>query len=459
MAFGERPANLPPVTVTAIPQLRTRPVNSEKINNTSGTFKTKNGFVVSYNPHQRQNIECASEGWSQPDIVFANLDPNYNSSEIENLLFQRLFFESMGLAKEYKDLLAAKAEKDITAFRAKVKKMGFNTDILLEGTVNGKLTVIIDEEAKRKNIIEIIKDAFIGRSSEIYSKWLEGYDEPTRKRLAEEFAKNRSFHFKVPQFGLHGLFTREGIKRAGYDVSRFERFFDAQGNMRTDTEEYIDELIGAFVDIKVLGKGAKAVIQKGVDETGKPAKELEISLSRDGKFCYLVEDGRTYRIDREKLNTAGEPFWQNWKPNQAVALEHALQESGNRIVPFGTADPTTFSAKGKQDYTNFGITINGKLMITDMSAQTWRNLERLKLTEKVGAVYLSHVHIDHFGGLVDLFYSNMRNKALGQPVTKMKIIAAKVVYEQAYDQMSVMTGVSRKDFEDMFPRVDTEIKG
>ena len=65
---------------------------------------------------------------------------------------------------------------------------------------------------------------------------------------------------------------------------------------------------------------------------------------------------------------------------------------------------------------NFLITQNGKRLMIDCGTYSWLAMDELKLTTgDIDAVYISHLHADHCGGLEELMFTTYFNPTLKRP--------------------------------------------
>ncbi len=416
---------------------------------TAGDEDGKHAFTIALSAYDRENMQIHLKGREQPDVVFLTLNPLINNSALEGLFFQRMFFDSIvkGYAERYKKLLEdlellAKYTHDYTrkvdeidVFKDEVIDAGYDVDVLAKGLISGKLTVIVNAEADKTRVLRMVKAFFTGQNAGFYETKLinSGYDKLTAKRLSEEFACNRSFH------STGGLFNRDG--RASLE-----------------NDEAIDEVIDEVIDIQVLTPGKTITLHKGMATPDTPANTIEIERIGDD---YLIAEGvQRYYIDSGCLKLrAGGAFYSSWTRREVAMVKKAISLSAQdedelMIMPLGNADPTPFS--GKQDYTNLMLAFNGRGILVDPSAQTLRNMKANDLLGRVDAFYLSHVHWDHFGGMIDFAYQQLSIQAKGLHVSSMSLIAAVAVYETAFDYLNALTGINRQTFEDIFPLVKTK---
>ena len=429
-----------------------RVVVTTDIFTTKGNKHGENPFTIALNAYDGQNKSLFLKGHDQPDVVFLNLNPLVNASALEGLFFQRMFFDPIlrGFSARYAQLQEElKLLKtgglphrlkvaELERFKTEIGITGFDTDLLVAGLISGKLTVIVDSQDKKQRVENMIKDFFTGRDSKFYVDKLidKGYDPAIAARLAEEFARNRSFSFPT------GFFNREG-------------------NLPHDGEGAIDALLPEIIDIRVLEKeGDDTIVTKGIDSAAAPVNTMRIRKTGDG---YIIQEtaNKTYIISVESLKPNSEGvFYLLWSPRQVSTLRQTLSKSEKDadkliVMPLGNADATCFS--GKQDYTNLILAYNGRAILVDPSVRTLRNMASNELMEYVDAFYLSHVHWDHFGGMVDFVYRQLQAELVGAKINSMPLITSTTTYATAFDYLKALTGINREKFEKIFPRVDTEV--
>jgi len=417
---------------------------------TAGDTDGKHAFTIALSAYDRENMQIFLKGQEQPDVVFLTLNPLINNSALEGLFFQRMFFDPIvkGYSARYtkllKDLEALVKDnlgyqqkiEEIDAFKYEVADAGYDVDALVKGLISGKLTVVVNSEEDKTRVLRMVKAFFTGQNAGFYEAKLinSGYDKVTAKRLSEEFARNRSFHF------TGGLFNRDG-------------------KASVENDETIDGVIDEVIDIQVLVPGSSITLYKGMPTLPAPANSIKIER-KGGNYLIAEEGGQKYYIDSGCLKLrAGGAFYSSWTRREAGMVKKAISlstqdEDELMIMPLGNADPTPFS--GKQDYTNLMLAFNGRGILVDPSAQTLRNMEVNDLLGKVDAFYLSHVHWDHFGGMIDFAYQQLSVRDNGTQIGSMPLIAAAAVYETAFDYLNALTGINRHMFEEIFPLVKTK---
>ncbi len=113
------------------------------------------------------------------------------------------------------------------------------------------------------------------------------------------------------------------------------------------------------------------------------------------------------------------------------ASRNALQFATGRprfgVTPLGTSHG--FDPAG--DVTSFVVWINGKGILVDPSPESLTHLERIGVASlDIPYVFLTHVHADHDGGLLEKLLSGRRTT----------VIASDVVYRALVEKMRLITG-------------------
>ena len=416
---------------------------------TAGDINGKHAFTIALSAYDRENMQIFLKGQEQPDVVFLTLNPLVNSSALEGLFFQRMFFDPIvkGYSARYEKLLQdlepltkedpnySRKIEEIDTFKYEVIDAGYDIDLLVKGLISGKLTVIVNSEEDKSRVLRMVKAFFIGKDANFYKTKLvdNGYGQKIAKMLSEEFAYNRPFHFSG------GLFNRDG-----------------KGSLKSD--EALDSLVDKIIDIQVLAPGDTITLHKGTPAFQVPANTLEIE--RRGDSYLITEGAQRYYIGGECLKLQADGlFYSSWTRREVSMVEKVISLSTQDedeliIMPLGNADLTPFS--GKQDYTNLLLAYNGRAILVDPSTQTLRNMKAKELLDRVDAFYLSHVHWDHFGGMIDFAYQQLSAQASNTQTSSMPLIAAAAVYETAFDYLNALTSIGRYEFEKIFPLVKTK---
>ena len=417
---------------------------------TAGDTDGKHAFTIALSAYDRENMQIFLKGQEQPDVVFLTLNPLINNSALEGLFFQRMFFDPIvkGYSARYTKLLEdlAALDKESPDYRHKIDEMdafkhevidsGYHIDILAKGLISGKLTVIVNSKEDKSRVLKMVKSFFTGHNANFYEAKLvdSGYSQRTAKMLSQEFARNRALHF------AGGLFNREG-------------------KTSLESDEAFDSLIDEIIDIQALVSGSSITLHKGMPTLPAPANSIKIERKGDD-YLITEEGGQKYYINKECLNLEADgQFYSSWTRREVGMFKEVIslsaQDEGELIImPLGNADPTPFS--GKQDYTNLLLAFNGRGILVDPSAQALRNMRANEFLNIVDAFYLSHVHWDHFGGMIDFVYRQLSAQDNGAQIGSMPLIAAVAVYETAFDYLNALTNISRYDFEKIFPLVKTK---
>ena len=109
------------------------------------------------------------------------------------------------------------------------------------------------------------------------------------------------------------------------------------------------------------------------------------------------------------------------------AVRFATERPRFGVTPLGTSHG--FDPVG--DVTSFVVWINGKGILVDPSPEALIHLDRLGVAPvDVPYVFLTHVHADHDGGLLEKLLSGRRTT----------VIASDVVYRSLLEKMRLITG-------------------
>ncbi len=420
-----------------------------------GIWKTqgrngKNAFVFSFGA-EATNKDVYSADLPQPDVLVVDMDHLGSVPKIESHLFQSLFFSAfqqgvgIQLAKVNAELKALDASEDTDkAAKIAVKKsekaaildraeqLGFE-EVLVPGLLSHKLTLLMMNEDQKKRVREMVINVFVGHDEEYL----------TGKIL--EFQKS---HKSYPPY------TAEAIGRMTDAFDSARSFVFPGGLFHQASDEKVGELLDKFLDIYPLDRG-DVTLTKGQGDT-----ENQVVVSLSANRLHLIENGTDYDLDRAALHPR-EIERTQWKEAQVSALKDILAQSIRKpsrdkafLLSFGAADPTP--ASGTQDYTNFAVIYNGRMILVDPSKRTLRNLDRRSLMGRVGAIYLSHNHYDHIGGVLDLVYRKLN----GELIRPIPLIAAYPVYTQTIELISQMTGNPKDRIERILKHVrPTKIEG
>ena len=162
-----------------------------------------------------------------------------------------------------------------------------------------------------------------------------------------------------------------------------------------------------------------------------PSAEVRVAPSGRGFDVRIAQpDGRS---SEKKLEVGTPPRLLRRIPAE---LREAIQFASDRprfgITPLGTSHG--FDASG--DFTSFIIWVNGKGILVDPSSEALAYLDQIGVAPAdVLYVFLTHVHADHDGGLVEKLVS-------GSPT---RVIASDPVFRAFVEKARLLTG---RDFEE-----------
>ncbi len=438
-----------------------------------GSLMTAEGVSVNLGKSGNANkrSETLGLGKDQASMIVANLD---RESDIEGLLIQNWFFQAdvEGFKKKINDLYNGDTDP-VTKVHTKglfdlKKELGSLTKD--SDAYNKKSSEI---EAKEQEIIQLLQEAeaqgFLSVFLEYYKKDAVGNITdldgnvirvppfpPFLSRIPTVVVKNEAERERVRTLAAEfmGLEDEELLQKLtntyGSEIgAKMAREFKANSNFVSGIGAFksgIRANIDKVINIEILEDGET----KTITTAGK-----NIQISRTGSVIKIGSQGAA-------VNTAADdyyaPFTSPWSQEVKKNMVKALAESKENprrpiVVSIGSADPTPLSKD--QDYTNFAIAFNGKLILVDPSRETIENLRKMGLLDQVEAIYLTHIHNDHIGGLTDL----VKDNKLGN----IKLIAAAPVYDQALRVLSARTGKEAAAVDAMLkPGTETlkrEVKG
>jgi CRP-like cAMP-binding protein/ribonuclease BN (tRNA processing enzyme) len=386
--------------------------------------------------------DLASLGRPTPDVVILDLDEPGCVPKIENYLFRQLFCASwqegigMELAQENRRILTF--EKGGVA--APVSELARRVEILERARRKGfaplltpgmpaflsrKLAVGVMNAAQAQRVEEIVLNAFIHRDAAWFAA-----------RLTE-------FRGRCPELCR---WSDLAIARATTAFDRARSFITAPG-LFFDTHTggaLPDEVIRAdklkeILDIRVLGREP---------QTFRVGETNSVEVKCAGNKLTLSQGGQTVSVPLKQLR-AMSPGLRRWraKGTRIVELLLADTDAPPRVVNFGSGD-ALYVGSG-EDFTNFAVVHQGRLLLVDPSETTIGNLLERGWLDRVAMIYQSHVHYDHLGGVLEL----ARRWSAGEALPSIPVITACPVYLQMLEVLSACTGRATREFENVFPLV------
>jgi len=189
--------------------------------------------------------------------------------------------------------------------------------------------------------------------------------------------------------------------------------------------------IDAYVDFFAL-YGASTVIPL-------PSAQVHVAPSGRGFDVRITQpDGRS---SEKKLEVGTPPRLLRPIPTE---LREAIQFASERprlgVTPLGTSHG--FDANG--DFTSFIIWVNGKGILVDPSSEALAYLEQIGVAPvDLPYVFLTHVHADHDGGLVEKLVSGSQTRVIASdPVFRAFIEKARLVTGHDFERERLVTHIS-----------------
>jgi CRP-like cAMP-binding protein len=188
--------------------------------------------------------------------------------------------------------------------------------------------------------------------------------------------------------------------------------------------------IDAYVDFFALD-GEATVIPL-------PSAEVQVAPSGRGFDVRITQpDGRS---SEKKLEVGTPPRLLRPIPAE---LREAIQFASERprlgVTPLGTSHG--FDASG--DFTSFIIWANGKGILVDPSSEALAYLEQIGVAPgDLSYVFLTHIHADHDGGLVEKLVSGSQTKVIASdPVFRAFIEKARLVTGHDFERERLVTHI------------------
>ena len=189
--------------------------------------------------------------------------------------------------------------------------------------------------------------------------------------------------------------------------------------------------IDAYVDFFALD-GEAAVISL-------PSAEVQVAPSGRGFDVRITQpDGRS---SEKKLEVGTPPRLLRHIPTE---LREAIQFASERprfgVTPLGTSHG--FDASG--DFTSFIIWVDGKGILVDPSSEALAYLDQIGVAPlDVPYVFLTHVHADHDGGLVEKLVSGSQTRVIASdPVFRAFVEKARLVTGHDFERERLVTHIS-----------------
>jgi CRP-like cAMP-binding protein len=188
--------------------------------------------------------------------------------------------------------------------------------------------------------------------------------------------------------------------------------------------------IDAYVDFFALD-GEATVIPL-------PSAEVQVAPSGRGFDVRITQpDGRS----SEKKLEVGTPL--RLLRHIPTELREAIQFASERprfgVTPLGTSHG--FDASG--DFTSFIIWVDGKGILVDPSSEALAYLEQIGVAPgDLSYVFLTHIHADHDGGLVEKLVSGSQTKVIASdPVFRAFIEKARLVTGHDFERERLVTHI------------------
>jgi CRP-like cAMP-binding protein len=180
--------------------------------------------------------------------------------------------------------------------------------------------------------------------------------------------------------------------------------------------------VDAYVDFFTLDREVTVI----------PLRSAEVRVARSGRGFDVRITQPGGHSSEKKLEVGTPPrLLRTVPPELREAIQFASERPRFGVTPLGTSHG--FDASG--DFTSFIIWVNGKGILVDPSSEALAYLDQIGVAPAdVLYVFLTHVHADHDGGLVEQLVS-------GSPTT---VIASDPVFRAFLEKARLVTG---RDFE------------
>src|SRR5262245_2931187 len=257
-------------------------------------------------------------------------------------------------------------------------------------------------------------------------------------------SRQRDVLHRLLTLTLFGLFDP-----AAPEPPSFEKIAEAYGVGSRETYHFLrtaHELYGARRDSSqespLLGVDAYVdffVLDGKATVIPLPSAEVQVAPSGRGFDVRITQpDGRS----SEKKLEVGTPS--RLLRHIPIELRAAIQFASERprfgVTPLGTSHG--FDASG--DFTSFIIWINGKGILVDPSSEALAYLDQIGVAPAdVLYVFLTHVHADHDGGLVEKLVGGSPTRVIASdPVFRAFVEKARLVTGRDFERERLVTPIS-----------------
>src|SRR6266536_4745759 len=265
----------------------------------------------------------------------------------------------------------------------------------------------------------------------------------TRTRIVGT-SRQRHVLYRVLTLTLFGLFDP-----AAPEPPSFEKLAEAYGVGSPETYHFLrtaHELYGARRD------GSPGSPLLGIDDyvdfvaldsativIPLPLAEVRVASAGRGFDVRIAQpDGRS---SEKQLEVGTPPRLLRPIPTE---LREAIQFASDRprfgVTPLGTSHG--FDATG--DFTSFIIWVDSKGILVDPSSEALAYLDQIGVApQDVPYVFLTHVHADHDGGLVEKLVSGSQTRVIASdPVFRAFVEKARLVTGHDFEQERLVTHIS-----------------
>src|SRR5262245_31606233 len=170
-----------------------------------------------------------------------------------------------------------------------------------------------------------------------------------------------------------------------------------------------------------------------------PSAQVRVKPAGRGFDVTIVQpDGRS---SEKQLEVATPPRLLRRIPTE---LREAIQFASDRprfgVTPFGTSHG--FDATG--DFTSFIIWLNDKGILVDPSSEALAYLDQIGIApQDVPYVFLTHVHADHDGGLVEKLVGGSQTRVIASdPVFRAFLEKARLLTGHDFEHEGLVTHIS-----------------